>query len=349
MVLLFILLLIFNAMLRKFYRVVIGIFLLATVLHFLLNRGSSNQLLSYAYMLAFTAAFWLGNGWLVDLIDRKMSWLEKPVTRLVTGVLVMVVYTSGVAMLLLYGIGKLHGFEVSPEQYRNSLLISILVTLIISLILHAREFLLNWRKVELEKEQLARAQAASRYESLKSQLNPHFLFNSLNVLSELVYHSADDSARFIGQLSHVYRYVLENSQAELVPLEEELSFLKSYLSLHQIRHGEALQVHWQVDKTDGLALPPLALQLLAENALKHNTLEADAPLNLSLRQEGDYLVVENNLQKRGQTLAGTGIGLKNLRERYQYLSKTELKIREEAGCFQVWLPLLNVPEPACVS
>ena len=298
---------------------------------------------NFIYTTMVCAAMWLGNGWITDWLSSRISWVEKPGLRFTAGVLVMVLYTTGIYILIIELIEWFNQQEFSSQMYWQSMLVTISITAIISLVLHAREFLLNWRQAAIDKERLEKAHVASQYESLRNQVNPHFLFNSFNVLTELVHQDADEAERFVRQLGRVYRYVLEKREIEVVPLREELEFLKSFLFLHEIRQPNTLHVEWPKQLEDEEGVPPLALQLLAENALKHNVLDVARPLQLVLRKEGNCLVVENALQKRMIPAAGTGVGLNNLTNRYKYLTDRPVSIEETDTCFKVSLPLIKLP------
>ncbi|AHM61558.1 signal transduction histidine kinase [Flammeovirgaceae bacterium 311] len=326
----------------------LGMFLLSLGLTILNVWGRVEEpagiLRNFMYTFTVVAAMWIGNGWITDWLDARISWVEKPSLRFSAGVLLMVLYTTGIYVLIIETIEWVNEQEFSRRTYLQSLLVTMSITAIISVVLHAREFLLNWRQAAIDKERLEKAHVASQYDSLRNQVNPHFLFNSLNVLSELVHQDADEAERFVRQLGRVYRYVLEKREVEVVPLQEELEFLRSYLFLHEIRQPNTLQVEWpqQVGEEEGV--PPLALQLLAENALKHNVLDAKQPLRLVLRKENSWLVVENKLQRRTIPASGTGVGLSNLTNRYKYLTDRAVGIEETEGCFKVSLPLLKLPK-----
>ena len=326
---------------------ILGIVLLSIGFTFLNNYNRLDQpgevLTSLIYTSVVCAAMWLGNGWITDWLSARISWVEKPGLRFTAGVLMMVLYTVIIYMIIIEGIEWYQQREFSSRMYLQSLLITITITSIISLILHARAFLLNWRQAAIDRERLEKAHVASQYESLRNQVNPHFLFNSLNVLSELVHQDPDMSERFIQQLSRVYRYVLEKREVEVVPLEEEVLFLKSFLFLQEIRQPDTLQISWPREVNGEVGVPPLALQLLAENALKHNVLDVARPLRLELRIEGDWLIVENALQERLQPERSTGLGLDNLSRRYKYLSDKPVKVEKTREYFRVSLPLLKLP------
>lgn len=297
-----------------------------------------------------TALIWVGNGALSNEVN--ISWTEHPVKRLLISLVLTIVTTLFIAvfvdvvfMLLRYGKLPNRVFALDAGFYWSLLLI----TFFISLFLHGRSFLLSYRQAIVEQEALKRASLASKYESLQNQVNPHFLFNSLNVLSNLVYKDADLSAKFIEQLAHVYRYVLEVQDKEVVPLTSEKEMLEAYLFLLKIRFGGQLEIVLDVEAAANDALPPLTLQLLAENAVKHNIVSRRHPLTLEIRKEGDRILVRNNLQAKQQVQTSLGVGLNNIRARYGLLSDQAVEIVEGPDYYQVSLPLLKVKEYARIN
>ncbi|HXC03492.1 MAG TPA: histidine kinase, partial [Bacteroidia bacterium] len=169
----------------------------------------------------------------------------------------------------------------------------------------------------------------------------HFLFNNMSVLSSLIYQDQDKAVRFVNQLSKVYRYLLDNRNNELVCLETELSFIKSYLFLLQIRFDKSLVFDLNIPpETHILRLPPLSLQMLIENAIKHNEISEDIPLCIRIRVAGDKLEVSNPIRLRMQSEESSNTGLKNIRERYQYFTNQEVEIEQHDQVFTVRIPLL---------
>lgn len=199
------------------------------------------------------------------------------------------------------------------------------------------------RTVELEAEQLKKISMEAQFEILRNQINPHFLFNSFNVLSTLVYKDADMSARFISQLSNVYRYLLFNQQKKLVTLRDELTFIDSYFYLLKIRFGENIQVEQKIDKSaKQYYVPPGVIQMLIENAIKHNVVSKKNPLHISLQTENGFLIVDNVLQpKKIAERSSTHIGLNNIISRYGLLSNKLVEIEKSETKFVVKVPLLE--------
>lgn len=197
--------------------------------------------------------------------------------------------------------------------------------------------------LRLQAEQLQKEAAQAQFAALRNQVNPHFLFNSLSILSSLVEVDAKLSVQFINRLSKAYRYILEQRDAERVPLRTELDFIESYTFLLSIRFDERLQVRINVPNADRdrYQIAPLTLQLLVENAVKHNQMSDEDPLFVRIDREGDYLRVVNPLQPRPQPEDSTGVGLTNIINRYRLLSKQPVWIGEVDNEFFVKIPLLS--------
>jgi PAS domain S-box-containing protein len=198
-------------------------------------------------------------------------------------------------------------------------------------------------RVNAEKEEIEKSFALAQFESLKNQVNPHFLFNSLNVLSSLVHIDADLSEKFIDQLARSYRYLLEQKDNELVLLKTEIDFVHSFTFLLKIRFEDKLQVNIHIDsQIIQYYVAPLTLQLLIENAVKHNIISAETPLIIDIYNEGEEnLIVSNNLQIREQQLPSTGVGLKNIKDRYKLMTQKPTEFYIENSKYIAKIPLLK--------
>jgi sensor histidine kinase YesM len=295
------------------------------------------------------AGLWKGSEFWVNLLDRySVSWIKAPVQRLIYTLLTVVLYVIFlyyliyiliVVIILDYDfLPALQAIEV--EDY----MMPLIVTVGINVVMHGRGFLLSLRQQSIDNEKLKTEHVASQLISLKDQVNPHFLFNSLNALSSLVYDDQKKAVKFIRKLSDVYRYVLDQTDKELVTLDEELKFMESYFYLMKIRFEENLVIDLE-GITDNLKLkniPPMSIQLLVENAIKHNVVSASRPLNIHLfTNESGFLVVKNNVSPK-KTNDSKGIGLNNLRMRYRFLSDKQMIINHTEKVFEVYLPLLEI-------
>ena len=292
-----------------------------------------------------SSTFWVvlskGNQLLHIPLDRHFPWLEFPAKRFLIGLVVLLAYTTLSVLLMIKGFEYL--FDMNFSNNRATIIVAILVTLIVTLFLNGRSFLLSWRRLELNQEKLKNENLYSRYETLKNQVNPHFLFNSLNALSNLVYEDQDLAAKFIKKLSEVYRYVLEQKDKEVVELSSEMEFVKNFVFLQKIRFGENLKVGWDAVNGSVAFVAPLSVQMLVENAIKHNTITEEQPLSVNLHlDEDNYLVVENNLQPKNIGREDSSqLGLENIKARYAYLTNRPVEVDVSDHSFVVKLPILE--------
>ncbi|MCB2377519.1 histidine kinase [Hymenobacter sp. BT635] len=298
----------------------------------------------------YTVGLWLANGYSVDWLDKYVGWKQAPAKRLVLTLLVSLVGSLAVIMVVRLGYILYRGQNPAllfSEQYFNGYIFPLVITVICSLFMHSRSFLLGWREALVRNERLQKEMAQAETESLRQQLDPHFMFNALNALTSLVEEEPKLAVRFIRQLSQVYRYVLDARQREVVPLADELEFAKSYLFLQNIRYGEALQIELPeaAQVAANFVVPPLSLQLLLENALKHNAASVSQPMHLriSLDSPGKCLTVSNTLRpRRLGPDESLGIGLPNLTARYAHLTAEPVVIARTDAEFVVTLPVLEL-------
>lgn len=193
-----------------------------------------------------------------------------------------------------------------------------------------------------EKEQLQRENIQSQLEGLKNQVNPHFLFNSLNTLTYLIPEAPDKAVNFVQKLSKVYRYILEIRDQKIVTISDELEFLNAYIFLLKERFGENLNINIDIpEKFYRGKVVPLCLQILFENAIKHNIISTQKPLMINVSIEKDKLIVKNNLQKKNQVISSTSMGLQNIKNRYQFFTKKEVDVIVTTDSFLVALPLVD--------
>ena len=330
---------------EEYWKVIAFSVIGATVMTYFSCSSCSQDVKKFLVTAFFSSVMWsimwIGNSELTHYISNRISWVDFPVKRLIVGVISTVVFTVLVAI----GLIKLweYAWDIKFNGYSEFVIISLVITFLISLFMHGREFLLQWKQSAVDAERYAKESMAATYENLKSQVNPHFLFNSLNALSNLVYEDQDKAVKFIKQLSDVYRYVLDTREKEVVPLEDEIKFLEAYAYLQQIRFGNKLSFEISLPLTQAM-VAPLAVQMLIENAVKHNEISEQNPLSIKVYHQGDYIIVENNLQKKVQTgESSSGLGLDNIIKRYQFLSDKKVEVSELANRFIVKLPL--IPQP----
>ena len=302
---------------------------------------------NYITQVIYWVVLWKTNEFTVLFLNRKVSWLDQPVLRFVISMVATIVATM-IALNLLNIVFVWHYFDKTPLDYLKNLhahdfIFTIGITAVISLFVHGRAFLMGWRESALEVERLKQANITAQYETLKNQVNPHFLFNSLNVLSSLVYKDQDLAAKFISQLSKVYRYVLDTRDKEVVSLENEITALESFIFLMKIRFGENLQVEQNVIPQPNEQMVPLTLQMLLENAIKHNEISKKFPLTIEInRLENGYISMKNVIQEKRQLAEKSGVGLTNIEARFKYISDKKVQILKTEEMFEVHIPIVEM-------
>jgi hypothetical protein len=339
----------FNRVLIYFFIGGGGIFLLGIGMNFNGVGNSTTRLLKLFLVNGVTFfLFAMVNGRLADTIAARFPWVENPRKTFVIALIGTFVATTIVWLLVVYIWIAFLGNKIPTfADWRGNLgvtswLFSLIITIMVSAIVHSRNFLKGWKQTLVEAEKLKKEQAIAQYETLKTQVNPHFLFNSLNVLTTLVHKDADVAEQFINQLSKVYRYILESRSQEIIALEEEMRNLEAYVFLMQIRFGGNFIFHNQLTvNSNSYKVAPLTLQMLVENALKHNEISKMYPLSISVFLEENCIVVRNNLQLKTNQNESTGIGLSNIKARYQFLSSEPVSISEADGFFTVKIPLIK--------
>ena len=235
-------------------------------------------------------------------------------------------------------------FNFSPSGWKLLLVVWMIEMVVVGLLLANRTLQANWLlRQEATKLQMENAQA--KYTALQNQLNPHFLFNSLNTLIAEIKYNPDNAVSFTQNLSSVYRYVLQCQDRNLMTVKEELAFMNAYLFLHKVRLGDCIhcECHILADYMER-QLPPLTLQLLVENVIKHNSISAAKPMTIHIAVEQEYLVVSNPIspkKKRAAASTSSGIGLRNLSNRCRLLSEKEMIILQETAVFTVKIPLIS--------
>ena len=201
--------------------------------------------------------------------------------------------------------------------------------------------LIQWQDALTREQKLREENLIFQNETLKSQVNPHFLFNSLNTISSLIHTQPEAAEQFINNLSSVYRYILENGQKDTVPLQSELNFITGYFNLHKVRDEEKILLDINTPDCGQFRILPVSLQILLENAIKHNIAARENQLRITIYIEDQHIVVKNNLQRKATQMESTNQGLTNLAERVRLHAKTDLIIEETNDYFTVKLPLIT--------
>lgn len=287
----------------------------------------------------------LVNSLFFNYLDR-IDWKNRNKYRFLVGLSGSVILT----LMTIFFIRVFHRTvidQVSFETFFHTerlqfYFIALFITLIISLFFHAFHFYKELQKNKLKEQKIIAGTASAQFESLKNQIDPHFLFNSLNVLTSLIEEHPENAQRFTTSLSKIYRYVLDQKDKELVSLEEELAFAKTYIQLLQMRFENSLyfELPETVSNPDAKVVP-LSLQLLLENTIKHNIVSETKPLYIRIYVEGNYLVIENDLQPKEVLKTRKGVGLQNIINRYGIITNRKVEILNNKHIFKVKLPILT--------
>ena len=319
---------------------------------FLIDPGEKTfERYSVTFLISgmYTFFIGLGNGFLNDYLDSKFSWTDETRKRTIAAI----VGTLVMNIALVYFCNYLNFIVIqgkNPEKFFNGEMnfinwFLINFAIMISAIGHARGFMAAWKnstKKEVVEQKLIAKSANAQFESLKNQLDPHFLFNSLNVLDSLIEENPVQAQRFTNSMSKIYRYVLEQKDKELVSVEEEIDFAKTYCELLKTRFEDAVTFDFNISEEDKKGfVVPLSLQLLLENSIKHNFATSSKPLNIKIFTEKGNLIIENNLQTRELPNTSTGVGLANIVSRYNLLTERNVFVEKSEAFFRVKLPILT--------
>lgn len=306
-------------------------------------------LVTFAVSSLYSFGIGFGNGVINVLLDKKWDWLEQTNLRVYFGIITTVLYTVPVVLgidFLTFVVFQ----KLDPSEFFNGRMIwvhlfYIILSLGVSTFMHARSFMINWKnasKKEVIQQKIIAGTASAKFESLKNQIDPHFLFNSLNVLSSLIEENPENAQRFTSSLSKIYRYVLEQRDKELVSVEEELAFAKTYMNLLKMRFENSIfyELPEKVNNPNAKVVP-LSLQLLLENTVKHNVVSEQKPLRIRIFESDNYLVVQNDYQKKEVLKDRQGVGLQNIISRYAILTERKVRIEQDEKEFTVKIPILT--------
>ena len=301
-------------------------------------------LILFLWTFSITISQWTGLLLIYKIIDSKISWIETPVRKVFVQIVTFLAYSTS-AFILVQFFNYYVWLGIFPSQSWNSIVKSIpttvLISFVISLIFTAIGFFFAWKNSVVQAEKLKVEMMAYKYESLRNQINPHFLFNSLNVLSDLVYDDQAMAVKFIRQLSDLFRYVLDSRDKELVPLKDELEFISSFTFLLKTRFEDKLKIETDVQPNSDEFIVPMTLQLLIENAVKHNEVSEAFPLRIMIRKNGDFLEVENTLRPKNVGDDSKKTGLKNITQQFAFFSEQPIKIIFSDERYMVRIPILK--------
>ena len=331
---------------------IVGVILFIIDLTFYYLSGNTiilnqNLLIKFGYYQMYSIVLTFVNGYFFDYLYSN-KWVKYDKYKLVIGIFggIMITMFTIILLRMVQEMAiKGEGFEeFYKEEFQNSAfyLTALFITIIISVFFHAFYFYRALQKKKVTEQKIIAGTASAQFDALKNQLDPHFLFNSLNVLTSLIDENPDAAQQFTTALSKVYRYVLEQKNKELVTVDEELNFAKTYIRLLKMRFEDSIVFEIPERSNNPEAkVVPLSLQLLLENAVKHNIVNSSNPLHIKIYENQGNLVVENRLQPKEVLKKSSGVGLANIKQRYSLLSNKAVNINKTASHFSVAIPMLT--------
>jgi LytS/YehU family sensor histidine kinase len=276
-------------------------------------------------------------------LEQHIPWLLKPYLRFFVSVILELFI--GIILLILvnwfiFVVIQKQEFSLLFSKTSEGLIYLIIFVFGGILLMNCFHFFKSWKEAAVNEEILKREKLSIEYEALKNQVNPHFLFNSLTALSSLVYKDQEKAVSFIHEFSNVFRYVLDSHEVEVVDFTTEKKLLESVSYMNHIRYGDALVIEINFPDSKEKYIMPMALQMLLENAIKHNSISSTKPLKIEITEVDGFVIVKNNLQPKTSGVVSNKIGLKNIKSRYKYLSDKEVQIIKSDGEFVVKIPVL---------
>lgn len=324
------------------------VFVIGTLMSGGFHYKSTNEFLIYfgIYQL-YTFTITYVNTLYFDYMENRKFQNYEIIKRIIYGVLGTTVITLITIFLLRVFVEVLifgEPFEtfIVNETWEGGYSFGLWITLTIVSIFYIIYFYNRYQKNKIKEQKVIAGTASAKFDALKNQLDPHFLFNSLNVLTSLIEENPKNAQKFTTSLSKVYRYVLEQKNKDLITVDEELDFARTYMSLLKMRFEDSIIFEIPDHATNPESkVVPLSLQLLLENAVKHNMVTSSKPLHIKIYEEAGMLVVENNLQPKQIVKKSSGVGLDNIKQRYKLLSNRTVSINQQANSFAVAIPMLT--------
>ena len=299
----------------------------------------------YLLSLAETMILWEVNRLVFLYYRNRFPNLQQTKQRIVHAFVASMFVTIIVRGLNIYVFDKTKfwGYRFPWEAYMQAIAVAMFFVIVVGGVYEATYYFRKWKDMAVEAEALKKENLQTQFESLKVQINPHFLFNSLGSLSSLIEEKPKEARTFVNEMASVYRYLLQSNEKPLVTLREEMDFIEAYTGMLTTRFPEGLQVSINVNEEDKQKmLPPLTLQLLLENAVKHNAVLASNPLHVQIESEGkNILKVCNNLQPKTSPVQSNKMGLHNIITKYKLLNQPEVAVFRTNDSFCVSIPLLN--------
>lgn len=307
-----------------------------------LSYQSTLYWVGYLYFIALAGLIWQGNRYLLFRTRKRFTWFDKPIEKLILLIINNIFYTAPLTIAWLCLWYSFAGFEgIHWEVIQTVVLINVICVLFVTHVYETVFMLKEQQTEQLKNAELSRAKAEAELSALKNQIDPHFMFNSLNSLSYLIVVDPTNAVRFTENLAEIYRYILMQKDRTLIDLQDELAFTDRYIDLIHLRFGDAVKFRRSPVKTETqLLIPPTSLLVLLENAVKHNEISASQPLQVDIAIGDTSVTVSNAIQTKRLVHHSSRIGLKNLNDRFQLLVGTPIEVTDDTRRFVVKLPLI---------
>ncbi|MFY0591007.1 sensor histidine kinase [Roseivirga sp.] len=328
---------------------VIGIIILSLSAVFIFKTPAdrlttTETIITFVVSIFFSASDWLINRTILIRLRKKYPSLKDSTQRialLFLGILITVTVVDFIGVSLVSLVSENISYDF--QERARSLLVVIALTTMIMAIYEAVYFFLLLQKSIREEEQSKQAIIQAQLDTLRNQAQPHFFFNTLNTLRDIIDQSPkEDAKQFVDKLSDIYRFLLESGNTNLISLKDELKFAKAYIHIQSERFGENLELNWNIPQAHlNTMIVPMSLQLLLENAIKHNVISRAKPLMVNINIKDETMIVDNIIQKKSTQLPSTKVGLKNIEKRYALISDKSIEIINDGHRFSVSLPLLK--------
>ena len=336
---------------NDFWVAVFGIIVLSFVTDYLFSNSFVRYelniaLINWSVSLFFSTTYWITLRAVVILLRKRFPDIKdvgKRVTILVISIVLGVIIIDATGN---YVLAQVYAGNYNPLSRLDVLIPIIFISSMVMAIYEAVYFLVQLKESIRKEEQSKQAVVQAQLDALRNQAQPHFFFNSLNTLRDIIdQNPREDAKEFVDKLADVYRFILESGNVNLISLQDELKYAEAYIHIQKERFGDNLNVHWNV-KEESLQrqVIPMSLQLLLENAIKHNVVSKAKPLSIYVNGTNETLEVRNKVQPKSTKIPSTQMGLKNIDQRYQLMSEKHIEIKQEAGEFIVSLPLLTNSE-----
>ncbi|CAL2085388.1 Histidine kinase [Tenacibaculum sp. 190524A05c] len=336
---------------NDFWFSLIGILMLSFITDYLFSKSFirlpfSIAIWSWSVSLFYTICDWMILRGILILLRKKYPNFRDDTKRIIifiSSIIIVVTLVDYLGGKFIKFFFSLLGDNVNhTTQFRILLPVTIITTMTMA-IYEAIYYYVRLKKSIREEEQTKQIIIQAQLDTLRNQAQPHFLFNSLNTLRDIIDQDPKENAKtFVDNLSNVYRFIIESGDSNLISLEKEMKFVKAYIHIQKERFGDNLKVHWNIPSQYlNKLIVPMSLQLLTENAIKHNVVSKSKPLEISIELIDDKILVSNNIQLKSTKLHSTKIGLRNIEKRYSLISNTPIQIEKDNDSFKVFLPLLQ--------